>query len=372
MGYAWAPQIVGLTKHEPKMTAKGTKPKHRAKGIAIVKEAMEERASGSPTLDRSRSGQNIYWHKCQGDVSGTATWESMCDDADEYRVKVKMKNGKTAERKLPSDAVIGWAMILKPPPLMIAALRMTDDDIERFCEDAFDVMGGIKTKNGHNFFSFDNLECDAFHHDEDSPHYHKIGKPICNGRYCGNEIDADYCDRINRAFPGLMRARGWPIDDLDVTDWERAKTDDAYREERNKKRLGQGRSTRQYQEDQIAEANRIAADIVAQAAARADNAIAEAKRRISDSLQQGREERDALQAECERLREALTGDLQSFEAQEAKEGAKRLLAAVGASTEPKEAKAINPVRTALMERMMAKAEREKQKSGPTHVEGPTR
>lgn len=256
MGYAWAPQVTGLVRGEPKPGQR-----HRSNGLAICMEAMEERASKSPTLDRTKSKQNGYWHR-DGGPSGTVTWETMCEAAEAYKIPVKLKNGKTAERGLGHNAVIGWAAILKPPPEMIAELGMKRKDIKQFCADGFRALEKIEPR----LFRAENVNAIAAHADEETPHYHYIGtSKDKNGKYCGNLVDANLCVRINQEFPSLMRGMGWPIDDLDLTDWERMKTDEAYRAEREAKRKRQGQSVEQYGKQRAEAAGRVAARIITDA-----------------------------------------------------------------------------------------------------------
>ncbi|MCD8125035.1 MAG: hypothetical protein LUE23_08380 [Lachnospiraceae bacterium] len=63
-----------------------------------------------------------------------------------------------------------------------------------------------------------------------------------DGRYCGNLIDAKFLSDFNKVYPARMRERGWDMDDLDVTDWERYKTDDEYKAERKAKAKNSGKS----------------------------------------------------------------------------------------------------------------------------------
>jgi tetratricopeptide (TPR) repeat protein len=44
----------------------------------------------------------------------------------------------------------------------------------------------------------------------------------------------------------MMRSKGWEMDDLDTTDWERYKTDPTYKAERDAKRRSQGKSVNQH------------------------------------------------------------------------------------------------------------------------------
>lgn len=77
----------------------------------------------------------------------------------------------------------------------------------------------------------------AEHRDEKGKHVHHAGIAKDGaGHFCGSLIDAKLMTRINDAFPRMMRERGWEVDDMDTTDFERAKVDEAYRAERNAQR----------------------------------------------------------------------------------------------------------------------------------------
>jgi len=96
----------------------------------------------------------------------------------------------------------------------------------------------------------------AFHKDEGVPaedgqepdgHFHDLGISLDeNGHYCGKLIDAKLLVTINKKFPALMRERGWDMDDLDVTDFDRAKVDSDYKAERDFKRGQSGKSVNQH------------------------------------------------------------------------------------------------------------------------------
>lgn len=331
VGYAWAPQITGLVRGEPKPGQK-----HRSNGLAIIKELAEERASDSPTLDRDRSVNNTYWHR-DGGKSGTATWEAMCAEAEAYRIPVKLKNGKMAERGLRGDAVIGWAAILKPPPEMVAELGMDDAEQVRFCEDCFKALEKIEPR----VFRQENVTVDAYHRDEGTPplfvtHGHKVGtSKDKNGRYCGNLIDANLCVRINEQFPALMRAMHWPIDDLDVTDWDRmgyvqddeghtlydihgkpCLIDPEYVKERNDKWKRQGQSVDKYAEQKAKAATETAARIIADAKEQAAEVKAKA---VKDAKEDAA--RIVRDAEHEAMRTRKTALSKSIEYQETAEAA---------------------------------------------------
>ena len=244
MAWKCTPQIIGLVRGEPTPGKK-----HRANGQKICDETGNERFSKSVTLDRTRSILNEY----EGQFfSGKKCWEMMEDDAENYRITGKTKNGKTFERGLRHDAVIGWAMIFNPPTEVSSA--WTREMFEQFYEDSFEVMCEIEPR----LFRKQNITMKAKHRDEglseDDEHEHLVGfAKDENGKYCGNLIDANLCVRINQNYPRLMRARGWDIADLDMTDFKRMATDPDYKAERTAKRRHAGRSVNRYIADKAKE-----------------------------------------------------------------------------------------------------------------------
>ena len=248
MGWKCAPQVMGLVKGEPRPGQK-----HRANGSKIAKEAGYERATLSATYDKSRAHLNSY----EGYKSGKVFWEDMEAEASEYRVQVHRKNrdGKDEvhERTLREDAVIGFAIIFNPPAEVCD--DWSEEDYKKFFSDAEACMAEIEPR----LFRQENIRMCARHRDEGIPpedkkdavideHEHVLG--VCKdqeGHYCGNLIDAKLLDKINREFPRLMRERGWKeMDDLDVTDWKKAKKELEYRKERNAHRRKNGRSVNVY------------------------------------------------------------------------------------------------------------------------------
>ncbi len=229
MSFLCAPQIMGLVRGEPKPGAK-----HRANGGKILREAGEERHSKTNHLDRTLSHLNEY----EGYESGDECWADMDARAGAYRQKVK---GKTKageevirEKGLRKDAVIGWAVIIHPADE--ATRDWTWEEFNRFDEDSMAVLAEICPE----LFRGANERMSATHKDEAGKHRHHFGDCIAeDGSYCGNRIDAKLLIKINEQFPRMMRERGWPVADMDVTDWERAKKDSAYAEERRTKRESQ-------------------------------------------------------------------------------------------------------------------------------------
>ena len=122
----------------------------------------------------------------------------------------------------------------------------------------------------------------AFHRDEGVPaddgaepdgHVHDLG--VCKdaeGHYCGNRIDAKLMIKINAKFPAMMRQRGWDMEDLDTTDFERAKTDKDYAVERNAKRKKSGLSVNKHLSRKAKQAQDEVAEILQEALQVSDEA----------------------------------------------------------------------------------------------------
>lgn len=236
MGFKCAPQLLGLVRGEPK---KGQR--HRANGKAIFSEAGKERYSASETLKRELSHLNQY----TGFASGFAAWDAMRKRADSYVTTGKTKDGKPYERALRKDAVVGFALIINPPSEI--CVDWTDEQYKKFYKDTWDCLCVIEPR----IFSDKNLMMTAEHFDEgmignktaNDRHKHIFGNTLDQEEhYCGNLIDAKLLATINQKYPGMMRERGWEMDDLDTTDWERYKQDEDYRSERKAKSRKSGKS----------------------------------------------------------------------------------------------------------------------------------
>lgn len=120
--------------------------------------------------------------------------------------------------------------------------------------------------------------------------------------------------------------------------------------------------------------------------------LSQARYKMQDTARKTRGWVKRFKAAREDFVTAMQGDLDSLEIQRTEAHAKRLLEVVGASVEaakPKEAVMVGPelseairrpgaagegepVRSALMQQVMAMADRDKRQSGPPTVEGPTR
>ena len=245
MSFKCAPQIIGLVRGEPKQGQK-----HRANGKAIIGEMGIERISLSKTLDRTLSAHNIY----EGDSSsGFATWDAMTAKADAYKTTFTDKNGVTRSRSLKSDAVIGFAVIFNPP--YDECKTWTDEQYQKFYDDSWQTLCEIEPR----VFRDENVRLTAEHFDEGikesgkfDRHQHRAGECLDeNGKYCGNLIDAKLLSTINKLYPSMMRDRGWEMEDLDTTDWDRYKTDTEYKARRKIKKTQSGKSVNKYIKDKL-------------------------------------------------------------------------------------------------------------------------
>lgn len=290
MGWKCTPQLTGLVRGEPKAGQK-----HRSNAERIIAEAGKERVSKSDTLDKDRSYLNRY----TGFESGYDCLNYITKEADEYRQEVTGKGGTKHYRKLREDAIIGYAIIYNPTEEICSS--WTDEEYTKFYEDSRDVMEQICP----DIFRRDTIVMSAEHHDEGtitdtskiSRHIHDIGIPKSkDGRYCGTKIDAKLCADINKSYPKLMREKGWDIDDLDCTDWDKYNSDKEYRAERKSKQKS-GKSVNDYlankMRQQIKENEELSETL--------KNAISEALE-LAEDKDKLEQEKEQIECEKERLR----------------------------------------------------------------------
>lgn len=211
-GFYCVPQTLGLVRGEPKEGAK-----NRANGEAIMREAMYERASRSPTLDRSRSGKNDYWGKVGVKSLGGDHWEWTKARADEWRSTYTDKHGKERSRRLPRQSVIAIATIVKAPAEVTAG--WSEEKREKFFADAADALQECDPV----FYNPANTIYRAVHRDEaDGCHVHFAHEARDkDGRYCGSRYDAKWRQGLAAAFAKKMREKGWSVLNPKLTDWER-------------------------------------------------------------------------------------------------------------------------------------------------------
>lgn len=239
MGWKAAIQMVGLVRGEPKQGQK-----HRANGKDILIEMGKERISKSSTLDETRSHLNAYNGISD---SGFECWDYLEDRANNYKLTGKTKDGKDFKYSLRKDAVIGCALIFNPPEKICC--NWDAKTYQKFYGDSWNFLKQTEPR----LFRDENIVLDAEHVDEGldsdgkSKHLHRaIEARDENDRYCGNLVDAKLLADINKTYPAYMRSCGWDMDDLDVTDWDRYKTDLEYRTERKQKAKNAGLSVNAY------------------------------------------------------------------------------------------------------------------------------
>jgi hypothetical protein len=280
---------MGLVRGEPKPSKAGNhQRRHRGNGAAILREMGEERESLTLHIDPTLTPENVHG----GYSSGQECWDDMCARAAAGvpMTRTNKKTGKVTQyrRAVRSDAVIGWALIIKP------GVDVTRDwsweRMRRFDNDAMEVLAQIEPK----LFRSENVRMSVEHHDERGKHMHHAGECIDEqGRYCGSLIDQLLFQHLNEVFPKMMRMRGWDVDDLDITDYKRFPTDRAYARKRMARYEGQQLTTNEY----VAKCER-------EQAIREQEAALEALRERAEAEEAVRREREREEAATRRRVEA--------------------------------------------------------------------
>jgi hypothetical protein len=252
---------------------------------AVAGEALSERWGKDPAIDKSRTIDNEY----VGITSAVALDRAIDEECKEYNKKRKA-NG---ERSLRDDAVLGFALIVKPPSEWISGLSVAER--KKFFEDSDeiirDIMGGYTDSDGA-FHS--NIRSEVLHRDEVNningeevigEHKHYFGMPYtADGRICAKElINLKLFNRFNAEYPKRMQAKGWSeIDEPDVYDVARGKQDAEYREAHIAKRQKQGLESRTYKADKRVEEAKKRAESAEKRADTADVRTEIAEERIRE------------------------------------------------------------------------------------------
>lgn len=311
-----APQILGMQRRPSVSRRTGRVSRHRASSPSglCCEAAPRERASVSETLDRSRTPLNVNL----GPESGEELWHSMCEEAGAARVRMVARDGTEHERGLRQDAVIGYAWIDHPPAEVTA--DWDDDTMMRFTRDSMEAANDVLASMGRpRMFGGANERATYVHRGEGMPadpatafegvpgvHAHRFG--VCRdpetGAWCGSAIDARFLSELDRRYPALMRERGWPLLDLDTTDYGRMATDEGYAKERRARGARHGRSTNEYRRDRMLEDMADAFDMAVEANRAADAARAEADRVREAAATDARAVRRQAQDEARQTRQA--------------------------------------------------------------------
>lgn len=178
---------------------------------AVFCEGLEERWGTDPDIDRSRTPLNEYTGEYR---SGQALTAAITAEAEAYS-KEQRQQGK---RGLRSDAIIGWAAIVKPPAEWINSL--SPEQRKSFFDDSREIMYDLM---GHDEKGRSNIRATVLHHDEAGDHEHFYGATKTeDGRFCGKDlINLKLFRKFNCEYPRRMREKGWDVDDCTVYDPEK-------------------------------------------------------------------------------------------------------------------------------------------------------
>ena len=234
MGIRVGMPIIKLSKN-----AKATKRKGDAKKIAC--EALSERYTKDKDIDRSRSHLNMY----TGFKTGKELYKYWVDEAE----AATDANG----RKIKSNAVIGYQLIIKPD--MAGMESLSDGQQLRFVQDGIQVASEILTEHGLQ------VDATAIHRDEMNPHGQVLGH---DPEYtAGKKIDIRLYGAFNREFPKRMRQLGYDVEDLTVYEPDKAakmteSQKDSYKADVMERKRGKktGQSSNAYKAEKLAEQER--------------------------------------------------------------------------------------------------------------------
>lgn len=241
MGWKCVPQAAGLLMHDPEPSKKtGKAPRHRFNGLGWCLECMEERASRSATLDRTRTVTNDY----HGLVSSAREfWEDFETEIDEeHRTVIHRKDSSTVSRAFRKDGVPLVGVIFNPPDEVSDA--WDDATYQKFIDDSMSVMESFEPR----LFSRSHVRVHVTHRDEGGTHDHVAYDTFSDDGKCnGNLLDAKRLHDLCGYYPQAMRELGWTdMDDLDLTDWKRMRFDAEYASERREKLRQQRLDTNSY------------------------------------------------------------------------------------------------------------------------------
>ena len=185
-----------------------TRTKRKGYMRAVFCEGLEERWGTDPDIDRSRTPLNEYRGEYR---SGQALTAALTAEAEAYSQQQRQQG----KRGLRSDAIIGWAAIIKPPADWINAL--SSGQRKNFFDDSRRIMFDLM---GHDEAGRSNIRATVLHHDEAGDHEHFYGAAkTSDGRFCGKDlINLKLFQKFNREYPKRMRKMGWEIDDCIVYD----------------------------------------------------------------------------------------------------------------------------------------------------------
>lgn len=272
----------------------GETDKHAGNAEAVVKEALEERQSSDPDLDSEKTKDNVY----HGERSGEKLLAMWNKQADEYRVIDK--NGK--ERKLRSDAGIGFAGICKPDKEYMDTL--TPEEQKKFLQDCEDVLRKIFAIRGMV------IDTVVWHLDEGAPHLHYFGH---DPEYkLGKKLGLPLYKALNDTqFPKMMREKGWDVNSLKGYDLEAAQqmTEDElkkYKQDHIHAKKEHGKNAKKFKADK----DRAKEQALQERLSNARNELSE----VNGDINNLKTDKEALEGKIE----ALKGDKRTLEEEEEK------------------------------------------------------
>ena len=212
------------------------KHKHSGNARAVAYEALSERQSSDPDIDRSKTKDNIYFGAFSSGKALVDYWEDM---ANEYRIQ--SHDGKS--RRLAANAGIGFAGIIKPNSEDFSKLSQAEKI--QFLRDSYAVVKEMYEKKGAV------IDCAVIHVDEREVHMHYFGHD-CDYRINQKFVSLPFHRRLNTEYPKKMRELGYNVEDLTgyleetegMTDEQKLEYNATRRKRKN------GRSSKQYKADE--------------------------------------------------------------------------------------------------------------------------
>lgn len=230
----------------------------------VVYEAFEERQGKDSDIDRARTADNIYFSFEHGEKAFRKAEELYSYWQAQAGSHTCTVNGK--ERKMRSDAKIGFTGIIKPDADYINSL--SHDEQMKFCKDAMTIVLDIYKKQGLT------MDAAVIHVDEQACHVHYFGHD--ESYKMSKKVNLGLYDKLNREFPARMREKGWELNDL--TGYKEATTnmtDDELHEYKAKKRSE--RCERHNKSSQEYKANKEAKKVLETAVTRSEGILQQAE-----------------------------------------------------------------------------------------------
>lgn len=273
----------------------------------VAKEAFEERQGRDSDIDRARTADNIYFSFDRGNKAfrkGEELYNYWQAQADAHTCTV---NGK--ERKMRSDAKIGFTGIIKPDADYIS--NMTHDEQMRFCKDAMSIVLDIYKKQDLT------IDAAVIHVDERATHIHYFGHDA--DYKMSKKVNLGLYDKLNREFPRRMREKGWELNDL--TGYKEATagmTDDELHEYKTKKRSE--RRERHNVSSQEYKANKEAKKVLESATTQSEDILQQAENEAQEIKKQAeidaQELRKTNQAKAQAIWDAINAKSQEQDKRE--------------------------------------------------------